>query len=65
LRSIRELRRPGSEYASLKQCQKEVREIKALYDQEGINYVDTSHVSVEEIAASILQMQKLERRLLL
>lgn len=65
LRSIRELRRPGSEYASLKQCQKEVREIKALYDQEGINYVDTSHVSVEEIAASILQKQKLTRRVLL
>ncbi len=65
LRSIRELRRPGSEYASLKQCQKEIREIKALYDQEGINYVDTSHVSVEEIAASILQKQKLTRRVLL
>ena len=62
LRSIRELRRPGSEYASLKQCQKEIREIKALYDQEGINYVDTSHVSVEEIAASIIQQKKLERR---
>ncbi len=62
LRSIRELRRPGSEYASLKQCQKEVREIKALYEQEGIHYVDTSHVSVEEIAASIIQQQKLERR---
>ena len=65
LRSIRELRRPGSEYASLAQCQKEIREIRALCDQEGINYVDTSHVSVEEIAASILQQQNLERRLLL
>ena len=65
LRSIRELRRPGSEYASLAQCQKEVREIKALYDQEGIHYVDTSHVSVEEIAATILQQQKLKRRVLL
>ncbi len=65
LRSIRELRRPGSEYASLAQCQKEMREIKALYDQEGINYVDTSHVSVEEIAATILQKQKLKRRVLL
>ena len=65
LRSIRELRRPGSEYASLVQCQKEVREIKALYEQEGIPYVDTSHVSVEEIAATILQQQKLKRRLLL
>lgn len=64
LRSIRELRRPGSEYASLVQCQKEIREIKALYDEQGINYVDTSHVSVEEIAASILQQQKLKRKLL-
>jgi len=62
LHSIRELRRPGSEYASLVQCQKEVREIKALYDQQGINYVDTSHVSVEEIAVSILQQKKLKRR---
>ncbi len=65
LRSIRELRRPGSKYASLVQCQKEIRDIKALYDQQGINYVDTSHVSVEEIAATILQKQKLERRVLL
>jgi regulator of PEP synthase PpsR (kinase-PPPase family) len=65
LRSIRELRRPGSEYASLQQCQKEVRNIRALYDQEGIHYVDTSHVSVEEIAATILQQQKLKRRMLI
>jgi regulator of PEP synthase PpsR (kinase-PPPase family) len=65
LRSIRELRRPGSTYASLQQCQKEVRNIKALYDQEGIHYVDTSHVSVEEIAATILQQQKLKRRMLI
>ncbi|MBT8130345.1 MAG: kinase/pyrophosphorylase [Gammaproteobacteria bacterium] len=65
LRSIRELRRPGSEYASLQQCQREIRNIKALYDQEGIHYVDTSHVSVEEIAATILQQQKLKRRMLI
>ena len=65
LRSIRELRRPGSAYASLQQCQKEVRNIKALYDQEGIHYLDTSHVSVEEIAATILQQQKLKRRMLI
>jgi len=64
LRSIRELRRPGSEYASLAQCQKEVRAIKALYEQEGIKYVDTSHVSVEEIAASITQQQHLKRSFL-
>lgn len=64
LRNIRELRRPGSEYASLAQCQKEVRAIKALYEQEGIKYVDTSHVSVEEIAASITQQQHLKRSFL-
>lgn len=65
LRSIRELRRPGTEYASLAQCQKEVREIKALCDEEGINYIDTSHVSVEEISASILQQQNLKRKILI
>jgi len=65
LRSIRELRRPGSEYASLVQCQREVRAIKALYEQEGIGYVDTSHASVEEIAASIIQQQHLKLRFLL
>lgn len=62
LRSIRELRKHGSQYASLEQCQKEVRAIKALYDHEKIKYVDTSHVSVEEIAASIMQIQQLKRR---
>jgi regulator of PEP synthase PpsR (kinase-PPPase family) len=65
LRNIRELRRPGNKYASLAQCQKEVRGIKALLEQEGINYVDTSHVSVEEIAAKILEKQKLTRRVLI
>lgn len=65
LRNIRELRRPGSEYASLAQCQKEVRGIKALLEQEGINYVDTSHVSVEEISAKILEKQELTRRVLI
>jgi len=65
LRSIRELRRPGTEYASLVQCQKEVRVIKALYEQDGINYIDTSHASVEEISAAIIQQQHLKNRHLL
>ena len=64
LRNIRELRRPGSEYASLAQCQMEMRASKALYEQEGIPYVDSSHVSIEEIAASITQQQKLKRSFL-
>jgi regulator of PEP synthase PpsR (kinase-PPPase family) len=64
LRNIRELRRPGSEYASLAQCQMEMRASKALYEQEGIPYVDSSHVSVEEIAASITQQHKLKRSFL-
>lgn len=64
LRNIRELRRPGSAYAALAQCQKEMRASKALYEQEGIPFVDTSHVSVEEIAASITQQRKLKRSFL-
>lgn len=62
LRSIRELRKPESEYASLAQCQKEIRAIESLYAREGIAYLDTSHVSVEEIAASIIQQLGLRRR---
>ena len=64
LRAIRELRRPGSEYASLAQCQMEMRGSKALYQQEGIPFVDSSHVSVEEIAAAITQQHKLKRSFL-
>jgi regulator of PEP synthase PpsR (kinase-PPPase family) len=62
LHRIREKRRPDSTYASLKQCQNEVRTIEALYQHEGIPYIDTSIVSVEEICTTIMETLRLERR---
>jgi len=62
LQRIREKRRPGSSYASLKQCQTDVRTIEALFQHEGIAYLDTSQVSIEEICTTIIEKMSLKRR---
>jgi len=62
LHHIREKRRPDSTYASLQQCQKEIRTIEALYQHEGISYVDTGQISVEEISTMIMQKMDIKRR---
>ena len=64
LRQIRNERRPNSQYASLSQCRKEVQEVEAMFAQERIPFIDTSTISIEEIATSILHQTGLERRLL-
>jgi len=61
LRMIREIRRQNSIYSSMPQCQKETRLIAALFKQEKIPHINTSHVSVEEIATSIIQQMKISR----
>ena len=61
LRMIREIRRQNSEYASMAQCQKETRLIKLLFEQEKVSRIDSSHISVEEIATSIIQRMKISR----
>ncbi len=55
LHNIREKRRPGSPYASLKQCQRETEIVEEIYQNEGIPIIDTSHMSIEEIATTIMQ----------
>ena len=55
LQAIREMRRPDSRYASLKQCQYEVNEVEALYRRHAIPFLSTTERSVEEISARILQ----------
>ena len=60
LHHIRSERRPDSDYASLRQCQYEVRQVEALYRQFGIKYLDVSSMSVEEIATSIMTQAQLE-----
>ncbi|MFN7086189.1 MAG: pyruvate, water dikinase regulatory protein [Burkholderiales bacterium] len=63
LQQIRNERRPGSKYATLANCEFEVREAEALMRQEGIPYLDATSKSVEELATTILQEARLMRRI--
>lgn len=51
LHQIRSERKPGSRYASLETCRKELGAAEALMRAEGIHCIDTTHRSIEEIAA--------------
>ena len=46
----------GSRYASLEQCEHEVRRAERLFSRAGIPVRDTTSASVEEIAESILYL---------
>jgi hypothetical protein len=63
LQQIRSERRPGSKYATLENCEFEVREAEALMHQEGIPFLDATSKSVEELATTILHEAKLVRRI--
>lgn len=63
LQQIRHERRSDSRYSSPQQCEFEVRTVERIYNIEKIPYLDTSQVSIEEIATTILQKTGLERRL--
>lgn len=62
LQQIRTERRPGSNYATLANCEYEIREAEALMRQEGIPYLDATSKSVEELATTIVHQAKLTRR---
>ncbi|YAL83903.1 pyruvate, water dikinase regulatory protein [Dermacoccaceae bacterium W4C1] len=55
LSAVRGERRPGSQYASMGQCSFELRRAEALYAAHRIPSVNSASMSVEEIAAVILQ----------
>lgn len=63
LSAIRNERRSDSKYASLRQCEWEVKEAESLYRRLGLQKVNTTDLSVEEIAAHILVETGLPRRL--
>ncbi|MCY1251439.1 Phosphoenolpyruvate synthase regulatory protein [compost metagenome] len=63
LTAIRNERKPNSRYASFAQCEFEVREVENLFRRENINYINSTHFSVEEISAKILVEKGVERRL--
>lgn len=55
LHQIRNERRPGSLYASLDNCRREVKEAEAMMRREGIAWLSSTHKSIEEIATTILR----------
>jgi len=55
LHQIRNERRPGSRYASLENCRYEVHEAEAMMRREGIDWLSSTHKSIEEIATTILR----------
>ncbi len=61
LSNIREQRRPKSRYASLRQCQKEIKQAEGLMQQEGIELLDLTAMSIEEIAVNIVKEKCLLR----
>jgi regulator of PEP synthase PpsR (kinase-PPPase family) len=63
LHRIRSERKPDSEYASLKNCQYEVRQAETLMRREGIPYLDATSKSIEELATAVLHQAKLERKI--
>jgi len=63
LQQIREARRPASKYASLANCQYEVREAEALMVRERLPTLDTTSRSIEEIATTILHQAGLQRHI--
>ncbi len=63
LSAIRHERKPDSRYATLRQCDQEIRAAQAIYNREGIPFINSTHLSVEEISTKILAMVGLKRRL--
>jgi regulator of PEP synthase PpsR (kinase-PPPase family) len=63
LQQIRNERRPDSRYATAEQCRFEIQGAERLFKRESIRYADTSVMSIEEIATTIMHQAELERRL--
>ena len=62
LREIRNERRPNSKYADLENCRYEVQQAEKLMAREGIRWANSTTKSIEEIATTIMQEFRLERR---
>ncbi|MGB1884110.1 MAG: kinase/pyrophosphorylase, partial [Gammaproteobacteria bacterium] len=55
LSRIRKQRRTQGEYSQLTKCRAEVIQAEALFQSENIDFLDTTTVSIEEIAATIVR----------
>ena len=52
---IRAERKPNSKYASFEQCEYEIKKAETIYKNAKLPFIDTSSVSIEEIATTIIQ----------
>jgi len=62
LHTIRQERRPNSRYASMRQCQLELMRAEALFRSNRIPWLNSTTVSIEEIATTIMHERGLRRR---
>ena len=59
--NIRQERRPNSRYSSLEQCRFELSAAEEMYYKHNIKFINTTTISVEEIAARIVEDTGLHR----
>jgi regulator of PEP synthase PpsR (kinase-PPPase family) len=59
--AIRQERRPNSRYSSPQQCRQELRHVERLLKSERIPYLNSTHLSIEELATRIIATLKLKR----
>ncbi|RKZ49100.1 MAG: hypothetical protein DRQ58_02850 [Gammaproteobacteria bacterium] len=59
LNAIREQRRPNTMYASLKKCQEEIKHAGIIMNSHNIFTIDSTAISIEEIAVMIVKEKKL------
>ena len=57
---IREERKPNSKYASLEQCAFEVNQAETLFNGSRLPYLNTTSISIEEIATTIIQRMNIQ-----
>ena len=62
LSKIREQRRPKSEYASLKKCQQEIKRAEEIMANTDLCVIDSSAMSIEEIAVNVVKEKRLLRK---
>jgi [pyruvate, water dikinase]-phosphate phosphotransferase / [pyruvate, water dikinase] kinase len=63
LAAIRHERTPNTRYSSEKQCEFEVHEVEKLFKKENIPFLNTTKLSIEEIATRILAHTGIDRNL--
>ena len=63
LTAIRTERKPNSRYASINQCESEVRGAEAIFNRFGIPFVNSTHASIEEISTRVMEAAGIKRRL--